>query len=165
MKKLTYFRKFESTSGECDFETFQELLFDLSDEFECESYDVINCDLPGAEFQCSLSFPVVDMDNENGYFTIDDIYLNQSFLSDKLPNYEDPKELEFEDIYDSIKHNETQLKFLKSKLDSIIENNSKIEEIFKTLEDVIDRFQNYSNFEKCVVGYDIDIITIYFIKK
>jgi hypothetical protein len=40
MKKLIYLKKFnESTSGECDFETFKEIMMELSDYFHCEFHD------------------------------------------------------------------------------------------------------------------------------
>ena len=43
MKKLVYLKKFnEASEEECDFETFKEIMMDLSDYFQCEFHDYTN---------------------------------------------------------------------------------------------------------------------------
>jgi len=42
-------------------------------------------------------------------------------------------------------------------------NNNKIKKIFRILEEeIVPRFQNFSNFESCSIGFDVEIIRICF---
>ena len=86
MKKLVYLKKFnEASEEECDFETFKEIMMDLSDYFQCEFHDYTKED--DYFYDCELTIPQIDMDQ--------DISFNGEYLSNILPPYDDPpKKLE-----------------------------------------------------------------------
>ena len=149
MKKLVYLKKFnEASEEECDFETFKEIMMDLSDYFECEFHD------------CELTLPQIDEEiDEQG------TYLTSGYLSDVLPPTDDPQNVEglFTSLQNSVDNQLENLQKLKNNLDAIMDNNNKIKKIFRILEEeIIPRFQYFSNFESCTVGFDVDIIRICF---
>ena len=156
MKKLVYLKKFnEASEEECDFETFKEIMMDLSDYFNCEFHDYTKED--DYFYDCELTIPQIDMDQ--------DISFNGEYLSNILPPYDDPQEIG--EFYNSVRYEvdnqEENLLKLKNSLDTIIANNNKIKKIFRILEEeIVPRFQNFSNFESCSIGFDVEIIRICF---
>ena len=158
MKKLVYLKKFnESSEEECDFETFKEIMMDLSDYFQCEFHDYTKED--DYFYDCELTIPQVDHDVDQ------DICLNAEYLSNILPPYDDPQEIGgfYESVRYEVDNQEENLLKLKNNLDTIMANNNKIKKIFRILEEeIVPRFQNFSNFESCSIGFDVEVIRICF---
>jgi len=160
MKKLIYLKKFnESTSDECDFETFKEIMMELSDYFHCEFHDFT---IEGDYFyDCNLTIPQIsdELLDEEG------TYLTARFLNDVLPPTDDPYNIEsyYHQITESVDYQIENLTKLKNNLDVIMSNNNKIKKIFDILQnEIVPRFQTFSNFEQCSVGFDGDVIRICF---
>lgn len=161
MKKMLYLKKFnEHTSGECDFETFKEIMMDLSDYFECSFYDYTK---EGDFFyDCRLTIPQISDEaiDEEG------TYLTARYLNDVLPPTDDPDRVEnfYRRIENSVDYQLENLEKLKNNLDVIMANNNKIKKIFRILEEeIVPRFHTFSNFEMCSVGFDgYDVIRICF---
>jgi hypothetical protein len=160
MKKLLYIKKFNEASGEeCDFETFKEIMMDLSDYFECSFHDYTK---EGDYFyDCELTIPQIsdeEVDEEGTYLTA-------KYLTEAIPPTDDPGNIE--SIYNPLNHavdyQLENLERLKNNIDSIIINNNKIKKIFRILqEEIVHRFQSFSNFDACTVGFDGDVIRICF---
>lgn len=159
MKKMLYLKKFnESSSGECDFETFKEIMMDLSDYFECNFHDYTDNDY---FYDCELTIPQINDEviDEEG------TYLTAKYLTDVLPPTDDPDRVEnfYRSIENSVDYQLENLEKLKNNLDVIMANNNKIKKIFRILEEeIVPRFQEFSNFEMCSVGFDGDVIRICF---
>jgi hypothetical protein len=166
MKKLVYLKKFnEASEEECDFETFKEIMMDLSDYFQCKFHDYTknlhNGFLENEYFyDCELTIPQItdEIDEE-------ETYLTAKYLNDILPPTDDPQDITelYTELKESIDNKIENLQKLKNNLDDIITNNNKIKKIFKILEDeIVPRFEHFSNFQSCTVGFDGDIIRICF---
>jgi hypothetical protein len=158
MKKLVYLKKFnESSEEECDFETFKEIMMDLSDYFECDFEDYSYNDY---FYDCKLTIPQM-----NDVVDEESIYLTTEYLNDVLPPTDDPLNIDelYTELKDSVDNQIENLHKLKNNLDDIIDNNSKIKKIFKILEEeIVPRFQHFSNFESCSLGFGGDVIRICF---
>ena len=166
MKKLVYLKKFnEASEEECDFETFKEIMMDLSDYFQCEFHDYTkNFDNGFLEneyfYDCELTIPQM-----NDVVDEESIYLTTEYLNDVLPPTDDPLNIDelYTELKDSVDNQIENLHKLKNNLDDIIDNNSKIKKIFKILEEeIVPRFQHFSNFESCSLGFGGDVIRICF---
>lgn len=159
MKKLFYLKKFnEASEEECDFETFKEIMMDLSDYFHCEFHDYTDEDY---FYDCELTIPQVsdeEVDEEGTYLTA-------GYLTDTLPPTDGPENIEsyYTSLNYSVDNQIENLEKLKNNLDNIMANNNKIKKIFKLLqEEIVPRFQSFSNFEQCSIGFDGDILRICF---
>lgn len=167
MKKLVYLKKFnESSEEECDFETFKEIMMDLSDYFQCEFHDYTkNLDNGFLEndyfYDCKLTIPQISDDEVDEEGT----YLTARYLNDVLPPTDDPENIEsyYTSLNYSVDNQIENLEKLKNNLDIIMSNNNKIKKIFKLLqEEIVPRFQSFSNFEQCSIGFDGDVLRICF---
>jgi hypothetical protein len=167
MKKLVYLKKFnEASEEECDFETFKEIMMDLSDYFQCEFHDYTkNLDNGFLEndyfYDCELTIPQITNDDVDEEGT----YLTARYLNDILPPTDDPQDVTefYTELQDSVDNQIENLQKLKNNLDVIISNNNKIKKIFKILEEeIVPRFEHFSNFKLCSIGFDVDIIRISF---
>ncbi len=170
---MKYLRKYnESTQGDLDFETFKEIMFELSDYFSCtfNDYSEINEEDPdyGGFYDCWITIPI------NPTYTLhDDIpYLNFDYLSgdviepiDGLDNinyvFENNK------IFNAIDDQSEELLNLKKNIDDIIDKNNKLKEVFKTVkEHILPRFESFNNFLQSDCGFDGESLRITFeIKK
>ena len=159
MKNLLYLKKFnEASEEECDFETFKEIMMDLSDYFECVFNDYTEEDY---FYDCELTIPQISDDEVDEEGT----YLTARYLNDVLPPTDDPQNIDelYIELQDSVDNQIENLQKLKNNLDVIMTNNNKIKKIFKILEEeIVPRFQHFSNFEGCSVGFDGDVIRICF---
>jgi hypothetical protein len=159
MKKMVYLKKFnEASTEECDFETFKEIMMDLSDYFKCEFHDYTKED--DYFYECELTLPQIgeEIDEEGTYLT-------SQYLSDVLPPTDDPEDIQslFTPLQSSVDWQLGNLQKLKNNLDTIMDNNNKIKKIFRILEEeIVPRFQHFSNFEVCSIGFDGDMIRICF---
>lgn len=149
---MKYLRKFnEDINNECDFETFKEIMYDLSDDYQHSFKDYSNEEDPYYEIHIDL--------NENGNYAIQDDapYLNFEFIN--LSELDDPttilRDFDFnDDIYSEINSQNDKLLELKNRIDVIIRNNNQITDIFKRLELITPRFETFSNFKDVLVGFD-----------
>ncbi len=154
---MIFLKKFnESSNEDCSFETFKDIMLDLSDEFDCSFNNLIDYEEPF--YECLLTLPQIDndVDEEGTYFTC-------RYLEGNLPRYEEPGNIDYNLVKDSINTQNENLINLKNNIDSVISNNNKIKNIFDTLENmIIPRFQSFSNFQMCTIGFDVDLIRICF---
>lgn len=146
---MRHLRRFnESVGNECDFETFKELMYDLSDYYEHSFNDHSNDEDPFYEIHINL--------NERGNYIIqDDVpYLNFEFID--IGDWEDPIPIldEVDSIYSEINSQNDKLLELKNRVDGVIRNNNQITDIFKKLESISPRFESFSNFEDVYIGLD-----------
>lgn len=169
-KKFVYLKRFnEEYSGEeCDFQTFKELMFDISDYYECEFEDHSNAvpEFPGGSankyYTCEIKLP------NFGSIDTDDLYFNCNYLRDLIGFPDEPGGVNFNNVKSTINSQNNRLIDLKSKIDSIVDMNKKVNEIFEILENqIVPRFEEFSNFESFSIGYDDtmgwgEIIKIYF---
>ena len=160
MKKMIYLKKFnESSEEECDFETFKEIMMELSDYFQCEFHDYTKED--DYFYDCELTIPQIsdeEVDEEGTYLTA-------RYLTDTLPPTDDPENIEsyYTSLNYSVDNQIENLEKLKNNLDIIMSNNDKIKKIFKLLqEEIVPRLQTFSNFEQCSIGFDGDVLRICF---
>ena len=149
---MKYLRKFnEDIKNECDFETFKEIMYDLSDYYQHSFKDYSNEVDPYYEIHINLS--------ERGNYTIQDDapYLNFEFV--ELSELDDPttilRDFDFnDDVYSKIESQNNKLLEVKNRIDDIIRNNNQITDIFKKLESITPRFESFSNFQDVYVGFD-----------
>lgn len=162
-KKFVYLKRFnEEYSGEeCDFQTFKELMFDISDYYECEFEDHSNTE-GDKHYSCEIKLP------NFGRIDTDDLYYNCNYLRDIIGYPDEPGGVDFNEVRSTINGQNNRLIDLKSKIDSIVDMNKKVSEIFEILESqIVPRFEEFSNFESFSIGYDKysdwdEIIKIYF---
>ncbi len=142
--KFIYLKKFnESLSDECSFETFKEILYDLSDDYECEFHDYSN--ESDSFYDCLMAIPK-SIEIEASY----------DILKDVVSSYEDPHIIEnFDGAIDEIIGDTSKMQSVKNEIDDIIDRNKKLEQIFITLkEHVVPRLQSFSNCQQISFGYD-----------
>jgi len=166
---MKYLKKFnESTSGEMDFETFKEIMFDLSDFFECDFKDHsedVHAISPGIRdpdyngfYDCWINIPFLEeysINDDAPFFNFD--YLD--YTNDVIPPFEELDNIntifENDKVYDAIQTQEDKLYKLKNDLDRIIENNAKIKNVFKIIQEhILPRFDQFSNFLQSDIGFD-----------
>lgn len=160
---MRYLRKFnESTGQKMDFDTFKDIMSELSDYFECQFFDYSedreNDPDYGGFYDCQVKIPFLDeyaIDDDNPFFNFD--YL--SYQNQMIPPFDDLSNINeiFEDdkVYRAINEQEEKLHKLKNNLDKIIENNGKIRKVFKTIQDeILPRFESFDNFLACDVGFE-----------
>lgn len=159
MKKMIYLKKFnEASEEECDFETFKEIMMELSDYFQCQFHDYTDDDY---FYDCELTIPQINDEEVDEEGT----YLTARYLTDTLPPTDDPSNIFglYGIIHDAVDNQISNLQKLKNNLDIIMSNNNKIKKIFKLLEEeIVPRFQAFSNFEQCSIGFDGDVLRICF---
>lgn len=166
---MKYLRKFnESISGDLDFETFKEIMFELSDYFSCTFNDYSKSEkgLTQSEgfYDCCMIIP-----SNNKYQLHDDIpYLNFDYLQEEIIRpLDDPDDIQnlFENdiIFEAIDSQSDELSDLKANLDDIIDKNNKLKEVFKNIkEHILPRFEAFSNFLQSDIGFDGESLRITF---
>lgn len=148
--KLTYLKKFnEAYEDELSFEMFKEVLFDLSDSYECQMYDYSG-DSNDPYYDCHLTLPK----------PIDVQFPQEDNLTEYIPPFDGPDEVDSDTLREliiQIDEENRQLKDLEGKVNLMIERNVKIKEIISTLEtEIIPRLQSFSNCQSVTIGYDSD---------
>lgn len=161
--KLVYLKKFnEAYSDECSFETFKEILFELSDVYECEFVESKGFREPGQNlrknysgyfYECVLRLP-----KSSKEVNIElKIYFGLDNLDDYLPHFEYPEKIgesSFKGIVSEMDVENNRIKELEEQLNMVKERNNKIKEIMTVLEtDIIPRLQSFSNCESVSIGY------------
>jgi hypothetical protein len=157
MKKMTYLKKFNEASGEeCDFETFKEIMMELSDYFHCEFHDYTKEN--DYFYDCELTIPQINDEEVDEEGT----YLTAKYLLEVIPPTDEPGNIEL--LYTPLGYSvDNQIENLEKLKNIIMANNNKIKKIFKLLqEEIVPRFQAFSNFEQCSVGFDGDVLRICF---
>lgn len=145
----------ESTSGNCDFETFKEIMYEVTDDFNDVKFnDYIN---ENTFYDCWINLP------SNFY----DFNLSFDYLGDIIEPYDSPDNidniLDENLVYDQIDEQIDKLYKAKSGIDKLIEDNKKISKLFKDIEEyILPRFKSFDNFIQTDIGMDIDRIRITF---
>ena len=163
--RYKFLKKFNESDNqnELSFDDFKNILDDLVDEFDYEyKYEDFSDDL---YYQCTIEFL-----EKEGYENHDDIPdMNLKYLEDTFREREligDPfLEKDFEDVFNAINNNISDLEKVKNDLDDIININKNIKSVFKQLENISKRFSKFSNFESCNLEFYGTTLTIMFIIK
>lgn len=142
---------------ECDFETFKEILLELSDNYSCRFEDNSDESFYCCRVQLPMYGPFHDEDSNRPRF-------NFHYLTDILGYDEDPTD--FEQVPDpdaSVRSNKIQLEKLSLELKHIISAHDKILGLFAYLRrEIIPRFRTYSNFAYLSTGMGVDCLVISF---
>lgn len=136
MDKLIYLKKFnESTNNdELDFKTFKELLFDLSDYYDCEFKENPGTKYRQTYYLCEVSIP--------NSITIRDNKTIQEVL-----NIFTNGECDFEE-------NDQRINNVLSVFDKKINDLNKVKDIITILKDIVTRFEEFSNVDKGFIYYN-----------
>lgn len=149
MRKLVYLRKWNESVSEdnCDFETFKEIMYELSDIYNCEFFDYSKSDNDDTFYDCRIILP-----------EIPDIYSVDSCFGANLENiaYHDGPE-DFDSVKDEYKsrisENIETLKDLEEQINNGIRYNESVLNIIKIIEeDITDRLKTFKNFYSLSVG-------------
>ena len=155
MKTFKHLRKFNEqiSYGNLDFLTFKELMYDISDIYDCRFED-FGDDEDDPFYGCVIKL----------FKNYDDVpILSLEYLSDQIPTNDDPQDIKSylygigveQTIYKLIDDKISELKYLQEKIPQIISNNNKISDIFKLIElDILPRFETFDNFGECTIGFD-----------
>lgn len=162
MKLIKRWKKFNEAEGiELDFDTFKDILSEISDEYEHIFSDLSSSnDMP--YYDLKIILPELSQIDDN------DIYFNWNYLHDFIPPSEEP--VDSEDLLggenlvnQSIEYQISQYYKLKNELESMIRISEKMKLIFDTLEkEVIPRFKQFNNFQHCTLGFDGESLNITF---
>jgi lipopolysaccharide biosynthesis protein len=151
MKHLKTFKGInESTSGECDFETFKEIMFEITDEFDdVEFNDYSETDY---FYDCWINL-------SSKFRTHDDFNMSFDYLADIIEPYDSPDNIKYiledDKIYNHINSYLDKLHEIKSNIDNFILANEEVLRLFKNIEDfILPRFQTFSNFVQTDIGVD-----------
>lgn len=159
MKKFIYLRKFnESSNQDLDFQTFKEIMFEITDDYNAEFNDYSESESDD-EYADKFYDCVIQIPNFEEYAISDDQpLLNLDYLDyrhDGLPPFDDMDSIDFKKVYNSIDDQLGELEKLKNNLDSIINRNRKLKNCFETIKNyIIPRFESFRNFDKCLFGFD-----------
>lgn len=150
-KRMKYLKSFiinEKSDDSCDFETFKDIMLELTDNY----HEVVFSQPEEEYFQCQFrlyetddldfDLPRIDLHSIVGYIDGPDN------IEDSLVNGV---------VYKRVDNYINNLENFKNNIDNIIESFSKIKEVFKYIEDyILPRFKHFSNFQTCSVGFDED---------
>jgi len=155
--KYKFLKKFNESDNqdELSFDDFKDILDDLVDNFKYEySYEDRSDDL---YYLCNIEFL-----EKEGYENHDDIPdMNLKYLEDCELLKGDPFiEKEFEDIYNVINNNISDLEKVKNDLDDIINISKNVKSVFKQLENISKRFSKFSNVESFNLEFYVTTLTI-----
>ena len=155
MKYLKRYNESKSSvsSGDLDFDTFKEIMYDLSDYFECILQQYSDDD--NEYYECVVKIKYL----EDYVISDDNPVFNFDYLSDTIPDFDGPNDIKdiYADgeIYRSIDNQSDKLAKLRSELDTIIDNNNKIKDVFKTIEEhIVPRLETFNNHKSTSIGFD-----------
>lgn len=154
MYNILHFKKFnESTNNDCSFDTFKDIMTDISDDFECDFYD--HSDQDEGFYDCMIKLPQLDY--------IDDVSVSYGYLDDVMSPYDSPDEVDYLSIYEQISNYNSKMLDFKRNIDTVISNNEKVKQIFITIETmIVPRLKSFSNCLNCSIGFDVDSIRLCF---
>lgn len=162
MKLIKRWKKFnEADSIELDFDTFKDILSEISDQYEHVFTDFSSSD-DEPFYDLKIILPELSQIDDN------DIYFNWNYLNEIISPIDNPDDAEnlLSDenlINQSIEYQINHYYKLKNELESMIRISEKIKLIFETLEkEVIPRFKQFNNFQYCTLGFDGDELRITF---
>lgn len=146
MKYLKSFIINEKSGDSCDFETFKEILLELTDNY----YEVVFSQPEEEYFQCEFKLyntehldfdlPTIDLHSILGHPD------GPSNIEDSLINGV---------VYKRVDSYINELENFKNNIDSIITEYKKLNVVFKDIEDyILPRFRHFDNFQACSVGFD-----------
>lgn len=150
---MKYLKKFksinEATSGECDFETFKDIMFEITDDFDDIKFNDYSEE---GFYDCWINL-------SSKFRTYDDFNMSFDYLADVIEPYDSPDNinyiLENDKIYNHINSYLDKLYQIKSNIDNFILANKEVLKLFKNIEEfIIPRFQTFSNFIQTDVGVD-----------
>lgn len=153
MRHLKTFKSLnESTSGECDFEAFKEIMYDITDEFSSFEFSDYSSEEYGSFYDCQID--IVDSEFYDYYSTLD---FSELLSLDVVEPIDGPDNIEgiYKEgkVYTEINWNIDKLLDFKKRIDAAILSNQKMIKLFKNVEEfVLPRFQTFSNFIQCDVG-------------
>ena len=166
--KYKYLKRFnEAKQGpEMTFDDFKSVMADLVDEFDFE-YEFHDY---SEDKDDNFYDAWIYMTYKEGYELHDDIpYMNLDFLDNRnshLSDTDSPEPIEdeeFEEIFELIDGNKSELERVKNDLDDIIERNKQTKLVFEILKDkIIPRFNHFSNFKECGIGFSSGELRITF---
>lgn len=138
----------EDKLGDCDFETFKEIMYEISDDFNNVDFNDYSEDY---FYDCWIDL--------SDTLTYDDFNLSFDYLSEVVEPYDSPDNIKYilqdNTIHGHIESYIDGLYKLKSGIDSFIEDNKKVSKLFKDIEEfILPRFQSFDNFVQCDVGID-----------
>lgn len=158
MKHIKRWGRVNENEGgeECDFETFKEIMIEVSDIFTCEFSD----ESDEFYYKCSIELPQYGMmhDAEMPKFNFD-------YLTDLIGWDEDPTDFMGVDdnVRDSIRENREMIDKIKSHADDVVRSHTKLLKLFDILEeDILPRFKSFSNFVYMSIGYGYDGLVVSF---
>lgn len=160
---MKHLRKFYESNGEdCTFKDFKNIMFDILDDFNFEyQFNDYSSDEWDPFFNCQIYilrnfeyYDKLEMPNLNN---IDYIDLSHS---DEPENLE---ELDFEETSRAIDKNISEIEKIVRESNEIIQYHKNIKSLLERLhKDLIPRFENYYNFDSCVIGKDDEYLRICF---
>ena len=150
---MRYIKKFESSGEELDFDTFKDIMLDVTDMVD------------SSESKEYLFEPGISNDVENFYScelsvlfsSIKFIECNEFIEGPLVPTAEEPESLSTAKlvIKDTISDIEDKLYDIKNKVDGVIETNKKVLEIINHIDKyIVPRFESFKNYKDCMVGID-----------
>jgi hypothetical protein len=147
MKKLIYLRKWNESVSEddCDFQTFKEIMYELSDNYHCEFFDYSKDD---TFYDCHLILPEIP----DVYTSIDSCFGGNL---EEIAYYDGPEDFDsVKDRYkDEINQNINNLRDLEENINKGIRYNESMMNIINIIEnDIIERLKTFKNFDALSVG-------------
>ena len=149
----------EDKLGDCDFETFKEIMFEITDEFDdvefndySETKVVLYRYRPGYFYDCWINL-------RSKFRTYDDFSMSFDYLADVIEPYDSSDNIKniLDDgkIYNHINSYLDKLHQIKSNIDNFIESNQEVLKLFKNIEEfILPRFQSFDNFVQSDIGVD-----------
>lgn len=158
---MRYLKKFkrinESGSGECDFDTFKEIMYEITDDFGDVEFNDYSDE---GFYDCWINL-------RSKFRTYDGFEMNFDYLGDIIEPYDSADNISYvlEDgkVYTIINSYLDKLHEVKSNIDSFIKANEEVLNLFKNIEEfILPRFETFDNFIQIDVGVDYDRIMITF---
>lgn len=135
----------ENKGTECDFDTFKEIMYELTDNYNDTKFNNYE-DIEGY-YECKFNlFKHSGNDIDYDLPRID--------IIGDVDNPENLTKEEIDTLCSTIQIYRNSLLDFKSNIDKIIENSSEIEKVLKSLKNILPRFEYFSNFKTCSVGID-----------
>jgi len=159
---MKHLRKFYESNGEdCTFKDFKNIMFEILDDFDFEyQFNDYSSDEWETSFNCQI-YILRNFEYEDTlYSNINNIDYIDLWHSDEPENLE---ELDFEETSRAIDKNISEIEKIKREVKEIIQYHKNIKSLLERLhKDLIPRFENYYNFDSCVIEKDDENLTIYF---
>lgn len=143
----------ESSEIDCDFETFKDIMSEISDSYEHKFTDYGDVE---DFYDLTIQLPELSSIDHN------DIYFNWSYLNDIIRPYDDPGEITG-DIYKYFNQQLEQYNRLMNEIENMKSKTEKVKSIFTILEnEIIPRLSHFRNFYQCSIGFDNEGLRICF---